>query len=219
MNVESMRPGARRARGNRPPGVGCWLAGAALVLAAAACSTANVHYDYDYLKEPDPRRSEYVIGVGDHLSILVWKNPDLSRDVTIRPDGIITMPLVGDLTADGRTPSQLRDEITRQLGRFVRDEGAVVTVAVTGVNSYGFTVSGNVEKPGVFASQKYVTVVEAVQLAGGPNRFARPTETRLIRRDGNGKVRTIPINYPAVLDGSQPEANLALLAGDQLHVP
>jgi polysaccharide export outer membrane protein len=101
----------------------------------------------------------------------------------------------------------------------VRDEGVVVTVAVTGVNSYSFTISGNVERPGVYSSQKYVTVLEAVQLAGGPNRFASPGGTRLLRRDKAGKLREIPINYPAVLEGKQPEANLALIAGDQLYVP
>jgi len=188
-----------------------------LLVLLGACGT--VHYDYDYSKEPDPRRNEYVIGVADHLTIRVWKNPDLSTEATVRPDGTITMPLIGDLTADGKTPSELKNEITKQLGKFVRDEGAVVTIAVTMINSYNFTVSGNVERAGVFTSQKYVTVLEAMQLAGGPNRFASAKETKLLRKDQKGTVRVIPINYPAVLDGSQPEANLALMPGDQLYVP
>jgi len=183
-----------------------------------ACS-GSVHYNYDYSKEPDPRRSEYVIGVSDRLSIRVWKNPDLSTEATVRPDGTITMPLLGDITADGKTPTQLKDEVTKLLQRYVRDEGAVVTIAITAVNSYSFTVSGNVEHAGVFNSVKYVTVLEAMQLAGGPNRFASAAETKIFRRDGKGHVRIIPINYPAVLNGSQPEANLALLTGDQVYVP
>lgn len=189
----------------------------ALLVLLSACPAAKVKYDYS--QEPDPRKSEYVIGVSDRLSITVWKSPDLSRDAIVRPDGTITLPLIGDLAADGLTPSQLRDEITKQLARFVRDEGTVVTVAVTAVNSYSFTVSGNVERPGVYTSQKYVTVLEAVQLAGGTNRFASPRQTRLLRRDHGGKLRIIPIDYPAVLDGTQPQANLALLPGDQLYVP
>jgi polysaccharide biosynthesis/export protein len=189
---------------------------AALVL-LAACTSPRVKYDYS--KEPDPRRSEYVIGVSDNLTIHVWKNPELSTGAIVRPDGTITLPLIGDLQANGRTPTQLREEITKQLSRYVRDEGVVVTVAVTGVNSYSFTISGNVERPGVYSSQKYVTVLEAVQLAGGPNRFASPRDTRLLRRDKAGKLREIPINYPALLEGKQPEANLALFAGDQLYVP
>jgi polysaccharide export outer membrane protein len=189
-----------------------------MFLLLSACATVE-RPDYDYSKEPDPRRSEYVIGVADQLSILVWKYPDLSRDVTVRPDGTITMPLIGDLTADGRTPTQLKVELAKQLTKYVRDESAVVTVAVTGVNSYSFTVSGNVERPGVFTSNKYVTILEAMQLAGGPNRFASPRQTQLMRRDKKGRLRIIPIDYTAVLDGSQPEANLALLAGDQIYVP
>jgi len=188
-----------------------------LVALLTACASAAV--PYDYAKEPDPRRSEYVIGVTDHLTVQVWKNPEMSKDVTVRPDGTITLPLIGDLVADGRTPTQLRDEITQRLAKFVRDDGSVVTVAVASVNSYSFTVSGNVEHPGVFTSQKYVTVLEAMQLAGGPNRFASPAGTKVLRRDRAGKLRAIPINYPAVLSGAQPEANIALLAGDQIFVP
>jgi polysaccharide export outer membrane protein len=187
-----------------------------LVLLGACASSRS---GYDYAREPDPRKSEYVIGVADRLSIQVWKNPDLATDAVVRPDGTITMPLIGDLSANGKTPSQLKSEIAVQLARYVKDDGAVVTVAVTAVNSYSFTVSGNVTAPGVFTAQKYVTVLDAVQMAGGPNRFATASETQLTRRDQDGRPRIIPINYPAIVDGSQPEANLALLAGDQIHVP
>ena len=103
--------------------------------------------------------------------------------------------------------------------RLCAREGAVVTVAVTAVNSYSFTVSGNVVTPGVFNAHKYATVLDAVQLAGGPNRFASPMEMQLMRRGQDGKLRVIPINYLAVVDGSQPEANLVLLPGDQIHMP
>lgn len=188
----------------------------ALLVLLAACGHAA---RYDYSKEPDPRRSEYVIGVADQLNVHVWNNPDLSREITVRPDGTVTLPLIGDLKASGRTPSELKQDVATQLAKFVRGEGAVVTIAVTAVNSYSFTVSGNVQRPGLYTSQKYVTVLEAVQLAGGPNRFASPKGTKLMRRDRAGALRIIPIDYPAVLEGRRPEANLALVAGDQLHVP
>jgi polysaccharide export outer membrane protein len=185
------------------------------LLTLAACGGSVPHYDY--AKEPDPRRSEYVIGVSDHLTIRVWKNPDLSTDVIVRPDGTITMPLLGDLVAAGRTPTELRGEVQHQLANYIRDESAVVTVAVTAVNSYSFTVSGNVEHPGVYTAQKYVTVLDAVQMAGGLNRYAG-SEVRLYRQGKSGQ-RTIPIDYKAVQEGQKPEANLALLPGDQLYVP
>jgi polysaccharide export outer membrane protein len=187
-----------------------------LCLLAAACGGPPIHYDY--AQEPDPRRSEYVIGVADHLAIKVWKNPDLSTDASVRPDGTITMPLLGDLKAAGRTPTELKAEVSRQLANYIRDESAVVTIAVTAVNSYSFTVSGNVEHAGVFSSPKYVTVLDAVQLAGGLNRYAG-REVRIYRRDKAGKLRIIPIDYSAVQEGRQPDANLALLPGDQIYVP
>jgi polysaccharide export outer membrane protein len=192
---------------------------AALPLLLAACASAGSFQAVDYAKEPDPRKSEYVIGVADSLSITVWKTPEMSRDVVVRPDGTITLPLLGDIRADGKTPTQLRTEIAKQLSKFVRDEGAVVTVAVVAANSYSFTVFGNVERPGVFSSPRYVTVLEAVQLAGGPSRFASPEGTQIIRRDSAGKVRIIPVNYTRVLDGTESQANLVLLAGDQIQVP
>lgn len=192
----------------------------ALLLASVLGACGGVrNARFDYSKEPDPRRGEYVIGIADQLSIQVWKNPDLTTEASVRPDGTITMPLIGDLKADGRTPSRLRDEIAKQLAKYIRDESAVVTVAVTSVNSYTFTVSGNVERAGVFNAQKYVTVLEAIQLAGGPNRFASPRGMRLIRLDAKGQPRIIPIDYTALLEGKLPQGNLALLPGDQLHVP
>lgn len=189
-----------------------------LLVSLVACASGA---SYDYRKEPDPYLTEYVIGASDQLSIRVWKNPDVSSEVTVRPDGTITLPLIGDLFAVGRTPTALQEEITKQLGNYLKGEGLVVSVAVAAANSYTFTVSGNVERPGVFSSPRYLTVLEAIQLAGGPSRFASPSGTKLFRRLNRTsvKTRTIPIDYPRVLDGSQPEANLILIPGDQLYVP
>ncbi len=187
------------------------------VLGIASCGAPAVNYDYS--REPDPRKSEYVIGIADHLAIRVWKNADLSADVIVRPDGTITMPLLGDLRAVGRTPTQLKEDIQRLLATYIRDESAVVTVAVTAVNSYTVTVSGNVEHPGVFSSQKYLTVVDAIELAGGLNRYASGRETKIFRAGKDGRIRTIPIDFDAVQSGKHPEANLALLSGDQVYVP
>ncbi len=184
------------------------------VLALAACSPIT----YDYSKEPDPRKHEFVIGASDALKITVWKNPDLSGDARVRPDGTITMPLVGDVLAAGRTPSQLRDEIRRKLTQYVKDDTAAVSVAVTEVNSYRFTVSGNVEHGGIFNSKYYVTVAEAVALAGGLNKFADPRKLVIVRRDQEG-LRRVPIDYNRISSGEHPEENLVLVAGDNLFAP
>jgi polysaccharide export outer membrane protein len=161
------------------------------------------------------------VGVSDELSITVWKNPELSTQTTVRPDGTITMPLVGDLAAQGRTPSQLREEITQRLGQFIKDESAVVSIAVVAVNSYRFTVTGEVVRAGVFTSRNYVTVSEAIALAGGFTRFAAKSKIVIVRRDpkAEGGHRRIPIVWSAIASGDHPEMNIFLLADDTVYVP
>jgi polysaccharide export outer membrane protein len=189
------------------------LCGAALVVVVAAAGCSPITYDYS--KEPDPRKHEFVIGPSDALKITVWKNPDLSGDARVRPDGTITMPLIGDITASGRTPSQLRDEIRHKLAQYVKDESAAVSVAVSEVNSYHFTVAGNVEHGGVFTSKVYVTVADAVALAGGLNKFADPKRLVIVRHDDAGS-RRVPIDYNRISSGEHPEENLVLLPDDHL---
>ena len=184
----------------------------AVSLLLAGCPSPIV---YDYSKEPDPRQMEFTIGVPDSLKITVWKNPELSTEGRVRPDGTITMPLIGDLQAAGKTPSQLRQEISRRLSTYVRDESAVVSVAVTDVQSYHFTVAGNVEHPGLFNERTYVTIADAIAKAGGINKFGSPDKVTLVRTHG-GKVRRIPIDYTAIQAGTRPESNLVLLPGDTL---
>jgi polysaccharide export outer membrane protein len=184
----------------------------------AACPTKTPYYDYS--KEPTLENLEYEIGVSDGLQITVWKNPDLSTNAVVRPDGTITMPLIGDIKAAGRTPSELRAEVTTRMGQFIKDDAAVVTVAVTSFQSYRFTVSGNVEHAGVFNSVHYVTVGEAIALAGGPSKFADKAGVVIIRRDRKtGQFRRIPINYNDIQNGRRPEMNVVLLPGDTVYVP
>ena len=175
---------------------------------------------YNYSIEPDPRKMEFVLGPSDILHVNVWKNPDLSGDTAVRPDGTITLPLVGDIHAAGRTSAEVRQELTQRLATFIKDDSAVVTVDVMAINSYRFTVSGNIERPGTYSSSHYVTVAEALALAGGPNRYADPEETVVIRTDAlKGGTRRIPIDYPGMQAGKRPEQNIALLPGDVIYVP
>jgi polysaccharide biosynthesis/export protein len=175
--------------------------------------------DYDYAKEPNPRAAEFVVGVSDVLKVTVWKNEALSTDTVVRPDGTITMPLIGDLVAAGKTPTALKQEIAARLAEFVKLEGSEITVAVDQVNSYRFTVSGEVNQPGVYSSKVYVTVAEAVALAGGFSRFADRDKMTLMRRDARGNIRRIPIVYDLIASGEYPEMNLVLMSGDSLYVP
>jgi polysaccharide export outer membrane protein len=190
----------------------------AAALALSACGTARSTYDFS--KEPDPRRDEFVIGPADELRVEVWKNAELSADVIVRPDGTITLPLVGDLRVGGSVPSQIRREVSQRLAAFFKGETvSPVQVSVRAINSYKFIVNGNVERPGVVSSRSYVTVLEALVLAGGLNRYADPTRITLLRKAAGGNVRTIPINYETLKTGEEPQQDIVLLAGDVLFVP
>lgn len=188
------------------------VAAIAAVLGSAGCASTS---SYDYRREPDPRASEYLIGPLDQLSIVVWKNQELSAEVSVRPDGIVTLPLIGAVKAAGRTPSDLQKELAKRYADYVRAEEVVVAVGVTAVNSYQFTVSGNVEHSGVFSSRSYVTAVDAIAMAGGPNRFAGD-ELYVIR---GTPARRIPIDLRRATSGAHPEENLVLIRGDLIVVP
>jgi polysaccharide export outer membrane protein len=182
------------------------------VTVSLGCATTS---PYDYRREPDPRASEYQIGALDDLSIQVWKNTELSGEVAVRPDGIVTVPLLGPVKAAGRTTTDLQGELAKRFADYVRAESVVVTVGVVSVNSYQFTVSGNVEHSGVFSAKSYVTALDAVAMAGGPNRFASDA-IWVIRGTPS---RRIPVDLRRASSGEHPEENLILLRGDLIVVP
>lgn len=194
------------------------LALAALLGLTTGCGGASTHYDYSSLR--DPTNSEYVVGAADRLRVTVWKNQDLSTEVTVRPDGTITLPLLGDLEAAGRTPTELRAEIGEELEEYVKDPSAEVTVEVVEVNSYRFTVSGEVNQNGVFEAKRYVTVLEAINMAGGFTRFAKRGSIRVVRCcDEAGDKFRIPINYNDIVKNGDTSMNVYVLAGDEIYVP
>ena len=197
-----------------PPAASRWLL---LFVLVASCGTARTNWDYT--KEPDPRSLEFPIGPGDRLQINVWRDQELSVDVRVRPDGAITVPLVGDIRAAGRTASQIRDEIQSKLTAFMKSETAKVTVIVAEVNSYYFTVSGNVERPGIYRPQSYVTVLEALAIAGEPNRYAESDSMKILRKDPTGGLKRIPINYDLLRKGERMDQNIVVLPADNIVVP
>ena len=139
--------------------------------------------------------------------------------VTITPDGTITMPLVGDIKASGETPSALKERIKQQLANFLKmGAGNEVTVAVRAWKSYRFTIEGEVARSGVFSNDQYVTVSEALAMAGGLSRFAKHDEIRLMRHDKRG-YREIPLDFDALASGKRPDMNIYVMPGDQIYVP
>ncbi len=186
-------------------------------LLLCACGTPRLLYDYS--QEPNPKGQEFVIGAADELHINVWRNPELTvGNAPVRPDGTITMPLIGDIKAAGKTPSQLRQDIQQRLAAFFKAETLQVTVAITVVNSYRFTVNGNVERGGVLSAKGFMTVLEAITMAGGPNRFAELGKVIILRNSPTGE-RRIPINFETLRSGQQMQQNIVVLSGDVIYVP
>ncbi len=159
---------------------------------------------------------DYVIGLGDVLSINVWKEPEVSSSVPVRPDGKISLPLVNDIQAAGLTPMQLGKEIHTKLQKFI-DEPQV-TVVVTAVNSRMVYLVGEVARAGSFPLIPNMTVLQALSAAGGLSQFA-DAKNIYVLRNVNNKPRRIPFNYKEALKGEHPEQNIELKPGDTIVVP
>lgn len=174
----------------------------------------SIYETYAYGKEYDPRKHEYVIGVTDNISIQVYKSPDLSLpNATVRPDGVVTVPLVGDVIVAGKPPSQVREELKKRFSEFVKD--ATVNVTVTAFNSYRFLVAGAVNKSGSFTQKFYITVSEAIAMAGGPNKFAGD-QIIIYRAGKDGHIREIPVSFKTIMGGKRPDMDVAIVAGDSV---
>lgn len=158
----------------------------------------------------------YVIGAQDVLDISVWKEPDLTRTVPVRPDGKISLPLLNDVQAAGLTPTQLADQITANLKKFVTDPQ--VTVIVTEINSQRVYILGEVTRPGAYPLLPQMTLLQAISSAGGFTQFANQKRIYLLRQE-NGKQERHPFNYRDAINGKNSDQNLVLKAGDQIVVP
>lgn len=165
---------------------------------------------------PDTQSSsDYVIGADDELKITVWKEPDLSETLPVRPDGKISMPLLNDVPAAGLTPLQLKDSITEKLRKYISDPR--VTVVVTAMNSQRVFVTGEVVRSGPIQLLPHMTVLQALSQAGF-TQFANLKAIYLLRTQ-NGRQEKIPFNYKDVVKGNHPEQNILLKPGDTLVVP
>ncbi len=158
---------------------------------------------------------DYVIGPDDTLHISVWKEPDLSVTLPVRPDGKISMPLLDDIPAAGMTPVLLKELITARLKKYIADPR--VTVVVTAMNSRRIFVTGEVLHTGPMPLLPNMTMLQALAQAGF-NQFSNLKGIYLLRTE-NGKQQKIPINYKEVVKGNHPEQNIALKPGDTIVVP
>jgi polysaccharide export outer membrane protein len=160
---------------------------------------------------------DYTIGADDTLAINVWKEPDLCRTVPVRPDGKITLPLIGDVQASGKTPRKLQEEIQESLTEFVAVPD--VTVIVQEVKSLKFNIVGEVVKPGSYPLTESTTVLDAIAVAGGLGEFAKRNSIYVLRVRSDGSSERIPFRYKQVLKGSNLSQNVQLQAHDTVVVP
>ena len=159
---------------------------------------------------------EYVIGPDDVLSISFWREKDLSADVTVRPDGKVTVPLLNDIVASGRTPEQLRDAIQQMARAYLEDP--TPTVVVKEIKSRRVFITGQVEKPGPYPLNDRLTVLQLIAVAGGLKEFADGKDITVMR-NFNGRVVALPFNYRDVIRRKHLDQNVELRPGDTVVVP
>ena len=196
-----------------------WILVVPVVLGVVGCAEMRVD-DKVNLTAP----SEFFLGPEDVLRVTVWKSPDLSGEVTIRPDGTITMPLIGDVPAAGLTANVLAKRIGERLTEYV--SSPIVTVQVKEVNSYFIYVLGEVMKPGRYPLKSYANVMQGISLAGGFAPFASKNKIKVLRNvstgaEGHEQKRQIeiPVSYDQVLKGTAVPGNFFLQSGDVIVVP
>ncbi|HLW88584.1 MAG TPA: polysaccharide biosynthesis/export family protein [Terriglobales bacterium] len=159
----------------------------------------------------------FVIGNDDVLAINVWNEKEISRSVPVRSDGRISLPLVGEVQATGRTPLKLEEEITAKLKSFIAEPE--VTVIVQQINSQKFNILGMVNKPGSYLISNSATILDAIALAGGFRDFAKQKNVYVLRQNPDGTQARLLFNYKDVVKGKNAEQNVKLQPRDTIVVP
>ena len=183
---------------------------AALVVVSASASVAQV-----VVRSDDDAPNAYAIGIGDVVDISVWKNPELSVTVPVRPDGRLSVPLLGDIQAAGMTPLALKDELSLKFREFVTAPS--VSVVIKEINSRKVYVSGEVAAPGAFDLQPRTKLMQVMSMAGGMTAYAKGRVVVLRdSSDGKGDKR-YEIDVSKIISGRRPEDNIILQPGDTLY--
>jgi polysaccharide export outer membrane protein len=196
-----------------------WLLLSTLLITVQGCAGGP---SLEAIDEANRGGKDFVLGPEDVLEISVWRNQDLSRkDVVVRPDGKISMPLIGELVASGLDANQLANLITERLKEF--KERPSVSVSVKEVNSYSIYVLGEVAKPGKYQLKSHATVLQAVAVAGGFSIYAAKNKMQVLRRlvkeDGKLREIRIPARYDDLVSGEGEIGNFILKTGDVVLVP
>ena len=206
---------------------------AALILASLSSLTALAQSDTPRTPAPQPQPSgqapkppapatgvatgaDFVIGPQDVLGILFWRDQEMSGDVTVRPDGMITLPLIRDVQAAGLKPDELADRIQQAAREFIAQPS--VTVVLRQMNSRKVFITGEVTQPGAYPLASSMTVMQLIAIAGGLTEFAEPKNISIMRVEGS-ETTTFDFNYKDVARGKKREQNIVLKPGDTVVVP
>jgi polysaccharide export outer membrane protein len=175
----------------------------------------------NFVSPQDKPSEQYVIGPLDQLTIFVWRNPDLGAKVQVRPDGRITTPLIQDLPAVGRTPSQLADDIKARLGTYVTDPlVSVIVDSFAGTYSQQVRIVGATEKPASLPYRANMTLLDAMIAVGGLSQYAAGNHAKLVRFDkSTGKQTEYPLQIAKLLKHGDTKANVKLEPGDVIIIP
>lgn len=183
---------------------------ATLALAVGGASGADV-----VVRAEDDPPGAYAIGIGDVVEISVWKNPDLTVTVPVRPDGRLSVPLLGDVQAAGMTPLALKQSLTDGFKEYLTAPG--VSVVIKEINSRKVFVTGEVESPGSYDLQPRTRLMQVIAMAGGLTPYAKGRV--VVLRDRDGKDRRLEVKLDGIVSGRKPADNIILAPGDTLVVP
>ncbi|WP_456445012.1 XrtA/PEP-CTERM system exopolysaccharide export protein [Thiolapillus sp.] len=163
---------------------------------------------------------KYLVGVDDTLSVSVWRNPELSVTAVVRPDGMITVPVIGDVVAVGKTPEEVASDIKERLSTYIRNPQVAVSVTQLVSNAFltRVRVTGAVVSPISSPHRPGMTVLDAVLEAGGMTDFAAPDQARLYRKV-NGKIKAYAVHLKQILQKGDLSTNYELLPGDIISIP
>lgn len=172
-------------------------------------------------KERTLQTKDFVLGPEDVLEVTVWRNADLTKTVVVRPDGMISLPLIGDMRASGLTANQLAGDIAKRLSEY--KDNPTVAVNVKEINSYSVYVLGEVTKPGKYQLKAFTSVLQAISMAGGFTPFASKNKMQIVRhvRNGTGDLteKRIPIRYDDLMTGRADPNFSMVMSGDTIVVP
>jgi polysaccharide biosynthesis/export protein len=193
-----------------------WLLIVIMMCSMIGCVKEQINYKVDMVPP-----GEFLLGPEDVLIVTIWKNQDLSREMVIRPDGMISMPLIGDVPAANMTANNLAKRIGDRLTEYMASP--IVSVQLKEVNSYFIYVMGEVGKPGKYPLKSYANVMQGISLAGGFTVFAKKNGIKVLRVTTNGSSEKhqieIPVQYDDILRGNAMPGNFYLRSGDVIVVP